>query len=138
MNTKIDALEIGTGALVKQVESLLNSYKNSLLPNCSASDAQTGGYIDHFAQIQNTADATTSHASALYSDKARPGSASQRNPSRPSVPFSTLVEKIMTVINKRKLNVVVLWDSLGPSLALARSHITARLTVPYRSSAIGD
>jgi len=30
------------------------------------------------------------------------------------------------------------WDSLGPSLALARSHITARLTVPYCSSAIGD
>jgi len=102
MNTKIVSLEIETGAIVKQVESLLNSSKY-----CSASAAQTVGYVGHFPQVPNAADATTGHASSLYSDMALPGSASQRNPSRQSVPFSTLVEKTMTVINKRKLNVVV-------------------------------
>jgi len=28
---------------------------------------------------------------------------------------------------------VNLWDSLGPSPALALSHVTARVTVPYRT-----
>jgi len=28
---------------------------------------------------------------------------------------------------------VYVWDSLGPSPALALSHITARVTVPYRT-----
>jgi len=31
-------------------------------------------------------------------------------------------------------NYVILWDSLGPSPALALYHVIARLTVPYRSS----
>jgi len=44
-------------------------------------------------------------------------------PLAPSVFYRRFIERVAYI-----------WDSLGPSPALALSHITARLTVPYRSS----